>query len=368
MTGEASGQSAIGSLADRFATRIATGEKFSCVVSAAGGVSCWGRNDHAELGNGTRTDVEALPTRVVGLSDVVTIGAGVRHACALDARGDVWCWGQIEPMPDGNPPIALSPIRVGSGVRELAVGGRHTCVLVADGARCFGWGDEGELGNGRTMPSANFSEVAGLGGRPLSISAGGSHTCAIVTGGRVQCWGSGRYGRLGFGGAQVNAMSILPVDVAGWTGEAVRIAAGGDRTCALLRDGHVRCWGRLTPGRELAEEGPTYSMATPFDVPGLTHARTVTAGRAHACALLEAGTVSCWGWNEKGQLGDGTLTDREQPMRIAGLDDIVSVAAGELHTCARRRDGAAFCWGAGRMGQLGDGATNDRSLPVRVRL
>jgi alpha-tubulin suppressor-like RCC1 family protein len=98
----------------------------------------------------------------------------------------------------------------------------------------------------------------------------------------------------------------------------------------------------------------------------------LVAGIAHSCAVTKAGSVSCWGANESGQLGNGTLTQSRIPVDVldatgnATLSDVAGIAAGQSHTCAMTRAGTVWCWGLNGKGQLGNGAATRSSLPVEV--
>jgi alpha-tubulin suppressor-like RCC1 family protein len=349
--------------------RIAAGRGFTCAVNDGGRVRCWGKNDLSQLGNGTRTEVESKPSFVADLTDVVSVGAGQTHACALTRSGRVACWGKNETAGDEQHAVRSFPATVvEKDARALAVGGRHDCVVTTGGsALCMGWGSDGQLGNGAASSSATATAVAGLDHGVLALSAGDAHTCAITGDGKLACWGSARSGRLGNGASQTYAAALSPVDVVNMKTNVASVAAGGDRTCALSRTGAVTCWGRWKPGRPLSDAQPSEITATPLEVAGLDHGvDAIVVGQAHACALLRGGAVACWGWNERGQLGNGKLDDSETPVEVRGIGDAVALAAGDLHTCALRRGGAISCWGDGGFGQLGNGATKDSSTPVDV--
>ncbi len=93
---------------------------------------------------------------------------------------------------------------------------------------------------------------------------------------------------------------------------------------------------------------------------------SVSLGSSSACAVRKDGTVWCWGWNNDGQLGDGTNVNRPFPVQVKGLSDVVMVAAGDDDTCAVLQNGTAWCWGQNNFGQLGDGTTTESLVPVRV--
>jgi|GEM_PF-6119888 len=162
---------------------------------------------------------------------------------------------------------------------------------------------------------------------------------------------------------------LLPGGGAVWAADAAltgvsAIAAGPVTACALIEDGTVRCWGANEVGQ--AGDGTIGTRTPPVTVAGVSGAVAVAAGFFHACALIGDGSVRCWGGNTAGQLGDGTTTDRPLPVTVSGVAGAVAIAAGELHTCAVMKDGSAACWGGNPSGQLGDGTTEDRLLPVPV--
>jgi hypothetical protein len=186
-----------------------------------------------------------------------------------------------------------------------------------------------------------------------SVSAGSSHTCAIDTGRRVQCWGSNTFGQLGDGNGGFGSTTVAstPVAVSGLS-DVVSMAAGLRHTCAVTGDGGVQCWGSNGFGQLGDGNGggglfgslPNFSL-TPVTVSGLSDVISVSAGDSHTCAVTVDGGVQCWGNNSRGQLGDGSTTFASTPVAVSGLSDVVSMAAGSLHSCALYRDGVVSCWG-----------------------
>ena len=209
---------------------------------------------------------------------------------------------------------ACSPAPLG-GVKGVSAGTSHTCAVLKDGrVMCWGADDQGQLGNGDTAPAANPVPVAGM-SDAVAVSSGQMHTCAVLKGGRVKCWGANTYGQLGDGTGNA---ATTPVEVKGLP-NTTAVAAGWSHTCALLDDGTVKCWG-LNGSAQLGAgvtEGPQschgpagdFSCSlTPVEVKGLSGVKAISAGGNHTCALGRDGTVGCWGANTHAQLGLGTST------------------------------------------------------------
>lgn len=152
-------------------------------------------------------------------------------------------------------------------------------------------------------------------------------------------------------------------DTTGCLGVA-SVAGGGRFACAVLTDGTVRCWGRNQRGQ--LGDGTTTDRLGAVPVTGLTGVASLGLGGSHACAVLTDGTVKCWGWNAYGQLGLGTIVDQATPTSVPGLANVAKVTAGERHTCAVLADGSMRCWGYNGNGRLGDNTATDRLSPVTV--
>jgi alpha-tubulin suppressor-like RCC1 family protein len=360
------------------ATAIAAGLIHSCALTSTGSVKCWGYNGHNELGNGTTTD-RWMPVDVSGLSGGVTaIAAGLRHGCALTSSGAVKCWGYnyYGQLGDGTTSNRSTPVDVSGlsgGVTAIA-GAFHSCAITrAGGVKCWGLNDYGQLGDGTTSGRSTPVDVSGLSGGVTAIAVGSAHSCALSSAGGVKCWGANYYGQLGDG---TTSDRSTPVDVSGLRGGVTAIAAGGLFTCSLTSAGGVKCWGLNAAGQ--LGDGTTRNRSTPVDVSGLRGGVTAIAadrgrgnpGEGHSCALTSVGGVKCWGYNNNGQLGDGTTRNRSTPLDVSGLrGGVTAISAGGRHSCALTRTGGVKCWGYNSFHQLGDGATGsnvDRLRPVDV--
>jgi alpha-tubulin suppressor-like RCC1 family protein len=175
----------------------------------------------------------------------------------------------------------------------------------------------------------------------------------------VQCWGVGDHGQIGNGTTPLNQST--PAAVTATFGSADKLFAGSEHIC-VLASGAVWCWGDNQGGQ--LGDGTLQNRATPVQAVGLPGAATSLAlGAYHSCALLADGTVWCWGENEYGQLGDGTTSQRIAPARVVDLADVTAITSGSQFTCALTQTGAMRCWGANNGGQLGDGLAPAGSTP-----
>jgi alpha-tubulin suppressor-like RCC1 family protein len=291
----------------------------TCALTSAGGVKCWGRNFYGELGNGTKSDRSETPVDVNGLSSGVNaIATGSLHTCILTSAGGVKCWGSngYGQLGNGTKTDSSTPVDVSglnSGVIAIATGLDHTCAVTSAGAvKCWGWNQYGQLGNGANTDSIMSVDVSGLSSGVRAVAAGFEHTCILTNAGAVKCWGGNQVGQLGNG---TKTDSSTPVDVSGLNSGVIAIATGGFHTCILTSAGAVKCWG----GNHLGQlgNGTNTDSATPVDASGLNSgAVAIAAGERHTCILTNAGSSKCWGRNLNGQLGDGTTTDRWIPVDL----------------------------------------------------
>lgn len=380
--------------------RVFAGHSHSCATASGGDVYCWGRNEMGQLGDGTRTD-RAAPVKIAGLR-ATALALGREHTCAIAADKTVACFGYGSGGRIGDGEITDRPVPTPvaklQNVRQVAAGDWHSCAVTEEGA-VWCWGTEA---NGNTDTRLLPVRIAGL-GPAQSVAIGDIHTCALGVDGRVSCWGDNNHSQLG-GGAK--GTTRIPRVVPGVTG-AVALQARSFGACVRKRDGTMWCWGSdsglpspeptMVPGLTRVTDfsilgffacaraegtwrcwgynrtgqvgdGTIVNRDAPVAVASsIADATQVALGGQHACARLADGTAACWGDDGHGQLGTG---DRESarpvPARVRGLRDVVSIAAGDAHTCARTRDGAVLCWGDNGWGQLGDGTERDRSTPVRV--
>jgi len=303
-----------------------------------------------------------------GGASATSIAAGTGHTCAVIVGGTLKCWGWnvVGQLGDGSTTDRLTPVSVTgltSGVIGLAAGYAHTCVVTSGGAvQCWGLNDNGQLGIGTTGQRHTPVAVTGLSSGITAIATGYAHSCALTTAGAVQCWGANAYGQLGDGTA---TQRLTPVAVTGLSSAVIAIVAGSFHTCALLSTGSVQCWGWNELGQ--LGDGTVVKRLSPVAVVGLSGVATIAAGQRQTCAVTTAGAMHCWGFNGFGQLGDGTTTQRNAPVAVTGLTSgVKAIASGGDHTCAVTSAGGVQCFGDNGAGQLGDGTVMRRLTPVDV--
>lgn len=348
--------------------QIVAGENYACAITAAGAAKCWGYNAGGQLGDGT-TALAKVPVGVVGLeSGVKSLAVGVNHTCAIMEAGNVKCWGYNAngQLGDGtviqqNSPVELTALA--EPVENLALGHSFTCALLTDkSVKCWGVNNFGQLGDGTFSAKTTPVVVQGLEQGVASISSGTRHTCAVTTDGVAKCWGRNEYGQLGDG---TSSSRSVPVTVAGLDSGVVDISAGLTHTCAVLSGGAVKCWGYNNYG-QLGDNTQTTRTIPVYVVNLESGAAKVDAGGTHTCAVTPNGGVKCWGRNDVGSLGDGTLVTKRTPVDVLGLSSgVLTITTGSMYSCATTSD-KAYCWGDGRNGEIGDGTAGKKPQPVEL--
>jgi alpha-tubulin suppressor-like RCC1 family protein len=302
---------------------------------------------------------------VAGVSAVRALTAS-QHTCAILADETVTCWGRNDQgqLGDGSTMSRDTPKQVPElkGVTEVAAGGLHTCALLSDGTvACWGANYNGQLGDPSVVSRrAQPGPVPGL-VDVVHLAAGLGETCAVLKSGAVSCWGANRGGQLGNGTMDDKPN---PTPVQQQLGPIARVSLGVSHACALGEDTKISCWG----ADDLHQLGDDLRQTSlyPKLLTSVAAAVQLAAGDAHNC-VVSGGDVLCWGNNATGQLGDGTLSPHGPPAPAQDLAGrVASVSAGQGFTCTVLLDGDARCWGSNMQGQLGDGTTVDRYVPTRL--
>lgn len=261
-------------------------------------------------------------------------------------------------------------------ISSIEMGNNHSSLLTTEG-RLFMWGDNdyGSVGDGtdvdRSFPvdiTGNFNLAEGE--KILSVSLGNSSSAAITSTGRVFTWGRNNKGQLGNGEADWDAMSFVPVDITGQFNlnneeKIVMISLGSYNSSALSSSGRVFTWGYNSSG-ELGD-GTKINKLVPTDITSRFNLNNeekiviISMKYWHMGAITSEGRLFMWGNNERGQLGNDSISDRNTPVDITSHfllnpeEKILSLSVGLNHSAALTTEGRMFTWGSNSYNQLGDG-------------
>jgi alpha-tubulin suppressor-like RCC1 family protein len=353
------------------AAQVALGYLFGCAVLTDQTVKCWGTNAHGQLHDGTTVDrtTPVVASGVSGIAEIVPMGESV---CALKSSDhSISCWGQddLSVFGTGMPanvaiPFQASTLVSVTGATEIAQGDETLCARISDGtAKCWGgYSQSAEAGQFSNVNATTPTTVAGLSG-VSHVTAGRQFVCFLLLGGTIKCMGDGGSGQLG-DNTGVSSGSVL-VNVSGIS-TATQIMAGAYFACAILSDTTVKCWGMNDHGQ--VGDGTLINRGAPVTVPGLSNVTALAANAdgAHMCALISDGTVKCWGKGDNGELGNGGVVDLSVPTLVSGLTNVASISAGAYNTCAVLTDGSMKCWGDNGNDQVGDGSWARQTTPANV--
>jgi alpha-tubulin suppressor-like RCC1 family protein len=367
-------------------TALAGAGHHACALLGAREIACWGTNLWGELGNGWSTS-RSIPIDVPGMTDVVALSAGFRDSyCALRRSGRLTCW--------GGPPQAMhspDPRRAASFAPEvpLEVAGLPAIVDAA-----------GDPVDARGAVWARTE--GGYARKAVPASSTASQYCAIARGGQLWCWrfarpGAERVPPVDLTPAAVQAipdavavadganrscalratgnisclfgddrLAAEPIDVRGIT-DAIRLAVGQSYLvsddCAVRKDRSVWCWRWSAPSDRQPRD---MALARAPAAVGVDDAVAIGVGSDAACAVRATGGVACWGNNDRGQLGDGEVRGHTRPAPVRDLRDAVAIVVGNKHACALRRTGHVACWGDTSGGAVGTFTTTWIATPVAV--
>jgi alpha-tubulin suppressor-like RCC1 family protein len=343
---------------------------------AADCVYSWGGNETWQLGRGPRVPSSPTAARVTGVSGVAAVAGGGLTQYALHTDGTVSAWGhnfsgQLGGSWSGDWSPAPTRVPGLTGVTALAAGPHHALAL-RDDATVWGWGVMVDSGLGpRGSTPVPISGLTGI----TAVATTTFTSYALRSDGTVVSWGSNQHGLLG-DGSTVDK-SDTPVEVAGLT-DVTALRASGDTAYALRSDGTVWAWGLGDRGQ--LGSGVTCGVApchsrVPVQVAGLSGVTALASAASTGYALHADGSVSAWGSNDQGELGNGLFCNAcysSAPVKVAGLTGVTALAAGWATGYALRDDGTVWAWGRDQDSELGAGTTCGQpngcraTVPVRV--
>jgi alpha-tubulin suppressor-like RCC1 family protein len=315
----------------------------TCAINTKGEIYCWGGNEYGQLGNNSTEGLGAhsqVPVQEsTKATDWANVSAGDSHTCAIKTNGTLFCWGSNSVGELGNTlnsynnnnPIPTQESTAASDWSRLSVGVFHTCAIKTNGTLfCWGVADNGRLGNNSThslqyespglpyMTGFSYSRMPMQEGTAASdwanVSAGGGHTCAIKTNGKIYCWGDNEHGQLG--NNSTGDYNPMPVQESTAATDWVRVSAGYTHTCAIKTNGTLFCWGYNGVGA-LGNNSIKDSLVPAQESTSASDWSRLSAGRQYTCAIKTNGTLFCWGDNGFGVLGNNSIENSLVPVPVS---------------------------------------------------
>ena len=333
-------------------TEVGVGRGFACARSSTK-LYCWGKNSDAQLANGGG-DPQSTPLEISIPAQVTSLTVGAQHACVATATIGPRCWGAnySGELGVGDTDFKAGVVAPAIGSQLLVAGDGFTCGITSGGTvRCWGRNDHGQLGDGTEIAQSSPIAAGGL-GAIVGLAGGGSHACAF-DGTSSWCWGRNDDGQLGVGDVAVHEM---PTKLNGPT--FATMTAGDYATCGIAGTaGQLYCWGDYYGG----------GYQTPMPVTGVT-GKQVVLGAASLCVVGTSDHLACGGDNEYGQVGDHTYTQSNTTSEVVEVGTVRSVAINDELACAvTLGTGDVWCWGNNDRGQLGRGTMTSSPTPVLVK-
>jgi alpha-tubulin suppressor-like RCC1 family protein len=371
---------------------IACGENHTIATQTTGSLWAWGRNNNGQLGDGTTTE-STSPVPIGTATNWASIAAGASHTIATQTDGSLWAWGNNAQgqLGDGSTTNSNSPAQIGTATwASIACGRFYTIATQTDGSLwAWGYNYAGYLGDGTYTDSTSPVPIGTA--TWASIDCGYGHTIATQTDGSLWAWGDNASGQLGDG---TNTQRNSPVQIVAARSITVHVSyaatlSSADATISAGATANltVAIYGGTAPYTVVYSGGTvtnytsgsnipvspaittTYTLTSVTDANGCKASidwKMIAAGSNHSVGIKDDGSLWAWGWNNNGQLGDGTTTQRSSPVQIGTATNWASIAGGGTYTIATQTDGSLWAWGGNDAGQLGDGSTTQRNSPVKI--
>ncbi len=350
------------------AVQVGISSTHACIALADGTVRCWGQNGDRELGTTSPSDA-STPQQVQGITTAKAVAASRTQSIALLDDGTVVFWGtrasEYIPSTSSAPPMttyttaasptAISEIGTAKDIQASTETDRACVLMNDDTVRCWGF-------DTRSDGSTSFwpipKSVDGV-SNVSAIAMGNRFTCVVLSG-NVGCWGWGTEHELG----SAENFASDPVAVTGLSGSVSKIHSGDYFTCVLITSGAVECWGSNNYHQLGATAGDVFSSATPAITNGLSSVKDLSAGEANVCVVEATGGVTCWGDDTYAQLGDQQQNNGSgTPVSVQGLaGPASSVTSGFFNACAVLESGSVQCWGR----SIGDLSATPTATPATV--
>jgi alpha-tubulin suppressor-like RCC1 family protein len=338
------------------------------------GLRTWGRNNYGQLGDITLLDKSSPVQTAASGTNWKQVACGYLYTAAIKTDGTLWSWGRNNygQIGDGTSisttVFKSTPVQVGllTNWKQVTCGFQHTAAIKTDGTLwTWGYNNYGQLGDSTLIDKSLPVQVGSM-TNWKQVACGFWHTAAIQTDGTLWTWGYNLYGQLGDGTASPTVFKSSPVKVGLLTNW--NQVAGGlyHRTAAIKTDGTLWTWGFNNYGQ--LGDGSLIDKSSPVYITGISNWKQVSCGNYHTAAITTDGTLWAWGLNTRGQLGDSTIDNKSLPVQVGSLTNWKQVGCGDAHTAAIKTDGTLWSAGYNGDGQLGDGTVITKSSPVQVGL
>lgn len=391
------------------ALKIASGNSHQCAIVNNSALKCWGVGSAGQLGQGNSNTSGDAPDEMGDNLKTVDLGftgrlvrqvdAGAEFACAITGESTVKCWGDNSKgqvgigsaeafLGDDTDEMRgdLNSVDLGTGrfARNISVGGEFACaVLDTSDVKCWGFNDQGQLGQGNTDSiGAGATDMSTLnaidlnGSKTSRIVAGTKHACATLSDSSIKCWGDGTSGQLGDGnysslgdeGSEMGGNLSSIILGGNNLGTNQSLAASESHSCAILGDSTVKCWGdggfgKL--GQESDTNSPDPNALTAINLGTNLKARVIETSKDNSCAILNDSTVKCWGLGSVGVGGQGdtndigaeasTMGDNLNPIDLGTAKTSYQLSMGDTFACSLLDDSSIKCWGTAGDGEFGEG-------------
>ena len=372
--------------------QLSIGSGHSCGVSTDNKAYCWGTNGYGQLGNNstvnTTSPVAVDTSGVLSGKTILSVVASYNHTCAVASDNLAYCWGIDTSGELGNNSLVNSSVPVavyangvlsGKTVKSVAPGFSASCVIASDNqAYCWGGNINGTVGNNSTaqisVPAAVYTTGALSGKTILSIYPGTGMTCAVASNNLAYCWGGA--GRLGDGSSVQSPVPVAVSTAGALSGKTIKsMTLNWSYSCVIASDNQAYCWGWNNAGQpgnnSIVDSTIPVAVVNTGALSGKT-VKSIAAGTdSHTCVIASDNQVYCWGSNDKGQYGNGTVTQSTVPVATTNTGalsgkTISTILSGGSYTYAIGSNNHVYAWGENSNGQFGNGTNVGNHLPILV--
>jgi alpha-tubulin suppressor-like RCC1 family protein len=345
--------------------KVSAGYSHVVALKADGTLWAWGDNSNGQLGDGTLTN-RLAPVQIGTATNYTSIAAAYSWTSALRSDGTLWAWGDngAGSLGDGTTTQRTAPVQIGTATDWVSISvASFTSLALKSNGTLWAWGENGfgTMGNG-TITSSYFPVQIGTDNNWVMADGGGWFAVGVKSDGTIRTWGRNNYGQVGNGtsGTQENNQVQIGVTLKGW----LATSGGWKHTVAVKENGTLWGWGDNSAGQ--VGDGTTTQRHNPVQIGTGTSWVSAIAGYNFSFALKSDGTLWAWGDNTYGQLGDGTVISKSSPVQVGTSSDWVTISAGQYHAFGLKSNGTLWAWGRNQFGTLGDGTSTQRTSPVQI--